>query len=153
MCGLALLFEWGLITTDFSTHALNCFRLRVTTAAIDLLTNSRVAETSSPDVAVLPLLPFVLVRHLSDEFLQPARVVMSSQLAQSSALLKTMARGEHTFALLETKLLKTVVCEIRFQHCMLRLVAVSTTQVEVAKHKPSLHSYPPSAPNSWRVWL
>ena len=70
-------------------------RLDVCTLALDLLTNSTVGDGVAS--ITFQLLPIILVRRLSEEFLKPAFTIMSSELASKNTLLKNFAKGKNSF--------------------------------------------------------
>ena len=60
--------------------------------AVDLLTNTPIGDGVAS--ITFQLFPFALVRHLSKEYLEPAFVVMSSELAKKSPLLRNFVKGK-----------------------------------------------------------
>ena len=60
--------------------------------ALELLTNTTVGDGVAN--MTYQLLPVMLVRHLSQEFLEPAYTIMSSELAKMNTLLKNFYKGK-----------------------------------------------------------
>ena len=79
-----------MIYYDYGYH-----RLDVCTLALGLLTNSTVGDGATS--ITFQLLPVILVRRLSEEFLKPAFTIMSSELATKNTFLKNVAKGKNSF--------------------------------------------------------